>query len=229
MTMHAKGLILAALLLPMAAFGASPAREEYLEVLAAKPDEARGQELFAHCAGCHGPAADGTTEGSIPRIAGQHFQVLVRQIIDFRYARRWDRQMESVAADLHILADAQDIADVASFVSHLDRGGARGIGDGTRLERGAALYGSRCASCHGVNAEGDAQAWVPRIGGQHAGYLLRQFYDAVDGRRPPMTRAHRKRFEPLDFDDVLALSDYLSRVGWELPAPPPHPYDTPVR
>ena len=31
------------------------------------------------------------------------------------YARRWDRHMEDVAANLDILADAQAIADVASF------------------------------------------------------------------------------------------------------------------
>ena len=228
MTNDSKCLVLAALLLPWVAAGASPAREEFMEVLSAKPDETRGRELFANCSGCHGPVADGTPEGSIPRIAGQHFQVLARQIIDFRYARRWDRQMEGVAADLHILADAQDIADVASYVSHLDRGGTRGVGDGTQVERGAALYGSTCASCHGPDGEGDAQAWVPRIGGQHAGYLLRQIYDSVDGRRPPMSRAHRKRFERLDFDDVLGLTDYLSRVGWESPPHPhSHPYDTP--
>jgi cytochrome c553 len=229
MTKYAKSLILVAMLLPMVSIGASPAREEYLEVLAAKPDDARGREIFANCSGCHGPAAEGATDGSVPRIAGQHFQVLVRQIIDFRYARRWDRHMEDVAANLGILADAQAIADVASFVSHLDRGGTRGVGDGTRVERGAALFESRCASCHGPKGEGDGPAWVPRIGGQHADYLLRQFYDAVDGRRPPMARAHRKRFERLDFDDVLALSDYLSRVGWELPTPPPHPYETPEK
>jgi cytochrome c553 len=219
MTTFVKNTILAALLLPIVAIGASPARQEYLDVMAAKPDEVHGRELYEHCMACHGPAADGTTEGSTPRIAGQHFQVLVRQLIDFRYAKRWDFRMEGVAADLHILRNAQDIADVASFVSHLDRGGARGVGDGTQVERGAALYSARCGSCHGLNGEGDARNGVPRIGGQHAGYLTRQIYDAVDGRRPPLSQTHRKLFKPLDFEDVRGLSDFLARAGWDEPPP----------
>ena len=226
MSSFIKGLILAALLCPLAAPAASPAHKEYLDVVAATPDEEHGRELFAHCVSCHGPVADGTTEGSTPRIAGQHFEVLARQLVDFRFGKRWDFRMEGVAADLHILTNAQDIADVASFVSHLDRGGARGVGDGTQLERGAALYVSMCGSCHGLNGEGDARAWVPRLAGQHAGYLMRQMYDAVDGRRPPLTRTHRELFQSLDFDDVRGLSDFLSRAGWEA-APHPHPYDTP--
>ena len=224
-----KKLIPALLLFPMVAFAASPARQEYLDAMAAKPDEVHGRELFEHCAACHGPLADGTTEGATPRIAGQHFRVLVTQLIDFRYGKRWDFRMEGVATDLHILTEAQDIADVASFVSHLDRGGARGIGDGTQVERGAALYVSKCVSCHGINGEGDGQKGIPRIGGQDAGYLMRQIYDAVDGRRPPLSDTHRKRFARLDFDDVRGLSDFLSRAGWD--GPPPHapPYDTPEK
>jgi cytochrome c553 len=219
--------MLAALLLPLLAAGASPARKEFLEVLAAKPDEAHGRELFVRCRDCHGPVADGTSEGAIPRIAGQHFQVLARQLIDFRYAKRWDFRMEGVAADLHLLRSAQDIADIATFVSRMDRGGVRGVGDGTMVERGAALYVAKCASCHGPEGEGDAETWVPRIGGQHAGYLTRQIHDAVDGRRPPLSRSHRKLFKPLDFDDVQGLSDFLSRAGWMPPPTHAPPYDTP--
>jgi cytochrome c oxidase subunit 2 len=223
-----KKLCLALLLFPVLSLGASPAREEYLEVMAAKPDEQHGRELFQNCVSCHGPVADGTTEGSTPRIAGQHFRVLVRQIINFRYGKRWDFRMEGVAADLHILTNAQDIADVATYVSQLDRGGTRGVGDGTMVERGAAIYASRCGSCHGLNGEGDNAGEIPRLAGQHAGYLMRQIYDAVDGRRPPLSRDHRKLLAHLDFDDVRGLSDFLARAGWNA-APPPHPYDTPVK
>jgi cytochrome c553 len=223
-----KAALFAALLLPVIASAESPARQEFLAVIAAQPDEAHGRALFAHCSGCHGPVANGTSEGAVPRIAGQHFQVLVRQLIHFRYAERWNDRMEDVAMNLHVLRDAQDIADVASFVSHLSRGGPRGIGDGTMVERGAAAYQSGCASCHGPNGEGDGAAWVPRLAGQHAGYLTRQIYDALAGRRPPMSRDHRKLFQKLDFDDMSGIADYLARAGWE-PAPHAPPYDTPDR
>jgi cytochrome c553 len=63
--------------------------------------------------------------------------------------------------------------------------------------------------------EGDDAKEIPRISAQHAGYLARQIYDAVDNRRPMLARSHGKRFAPLDFQDVLGLSDYLARIGWQ--------------
>ena len=57
---------------------------------------ARG-ELFAQCASCHGPDGGGKTDGSMPRIAGQHYRVLAKQIVDFRHGKRWDFRMEGVA------------------------------------------------------------------------------------------------------------------------------------
>jgi cytochrome c553 len=217
MSSHVKCLLFLALGIPVLASAVSPARQEFLEVLAAQPNEAHGRELFERCTRCHGPVANGTSEGAIPRIAGQHFQVLARQIINFRYAERWNTRMEDVTMDLHVLENAQDIADVSLYVSRIERGGPRGVGDGTMVARGAALYASRCASCHGAAGEGDGPAWVPRVAGQHAGYLVRQIYDSVAGRRPPMAREHRKSFDKLDFDDVQGLADYLARSGWDQP------------
>jgi cytochrome c553 len=81
--------------------------------------------------------------------------------------------------------------------------------------RGATAYAAQCASCHGPNGEGDDRGWVPRLAGQHSGYLMRQIHDAANGRRPPMSRDHRKLFEKLDYDDIYGLTDYLARTGWE--------------
>jgi cytochrome c553 len=119
-----------------------------------------------------------------------------------------------------VIPEAQDIADVAWYVSLLDRDGNRGVGDGEYVDRGAALYAQKCASCHGESGQGNEKKEVPRIAGQHAGYLARQIYDAVDKRRPALARSHGKRFAPLDFQDVLGLTDYLSRIGWQGETPP---------
>ncbi len=53
---------------------------------------------------------------------------------------------------------------------------------------------------------------VPRLAGQHYGYLVRQMYDAVDGRRQTLPRLHANRIEPLDFAQVRGIADYLSRI-----------------
>ena len=200
--------------MPWLALGAGTASSDYKAAINSKPDPINGEALFEYCTSCHGPDGSGDVSGSIPRIAGQHYRVLVRQIVDFRYGKRWDVRMEGIAAKHTLLATSQDIADVADFVSRLDRDGSRGVGDGLYVEKGAAIYAQQCASCHGADAEGDGDKGIPRLSGQHAAYLARQIYDAVDARRLPLAETHRKRFVPLDFEQVLGLTDYLSRIGW---------------
>jgi cytochrome c553 len=206
------------LLVPGLAAAATADAQLIAKVFTSKPDAARGAQLFDRCTTCHARDGNGVVAGTVPRIAGQHYRVVVRQIVDFRLGRRWDMRMEPVAQSHGMLAGAQDIADVALFVAGMSRDGIRGIGDGTHLERGAALYEQGCVSCHGAGGDGDERTGIPRIGGQHAVYLAQQIYDAVDGRRLPLTRTHRKRFEPLSFEEVLGLTDYIARMGWHADA-----------
>jgi cytochrome c553 len=212
MTHRAFRIACVSLLLPALALAASTARSELDAVLRAQPEPARGAALFAQCVQCHGPGGGGDSNGSTPRIAGQHYRVIVKQLVDFRYGKRLDFRMEGMA-DRHHLADAQAIADVAACVSALARKGDQGIGSGEFAPQGQAIYARQCQSCHGFNAAGDDASATPRLAGQHYGYLMRQMYDAVDGRRPALPRLHAQRIAPLDFNQVRALSDYLSRIG----------------
>ncbi|HEU4778508.1 MAG TPA: c-type cytochrome [Steroidobacteraceae bacterium] len=207
-----------ALLLPLPLFAASTAQRELAAVLKAKPDIAHGAQLFVQCVSCHGADGGGETNGATPRIAGQHFRVLAKQIVDFRYGKRWDFRMEG-QADRHHLAVAQDIADVAAYVSQLERSGKRGLGSGEFVADGSQIYAKNCQSCHGAAAEGSKEKGVPQLAGQHYAYLMRQMYDAVDGRRPALPRLHSERIEPLDFEQVRAVSDFLARIGWNSEAP----------
>jgi cytochrome c553 len=206
------------LCLPLASLAETATQREIRQAQALKPDQEHGREIFEQCAACHGPDGNGTTDGSVPRIAGQHYSVLVRQVINFRRGTRWDIRMEGVATRHEIIRNPQDIADVARHVSQLGNDGARGVGDGMNVARGAELYSRGCAACHGPGGEGSDTKEIPRLAGQHAAYLARQIYDAVDGRRPELTRSHGKRLESLDFEDVRALTDYLSRIPWKTEA-----------
>lgn len=215
-----------ALLLPILALAAGSARRELADALKASPDPAHGEQLFAQCISCHGADGGGEANGSTPRIAGQHFRVLAKQLVDFRYGTRWDFRMEGMA-DRHHLQGAQDIADVGAYVSQLRQPGKRGIGSGEYAADGARIYAAECRSCHGAEAEGSATG-IPRLAGQHFAYLMRQMYDAVDGRRPALSRLHSKRLAPLDFEQVRAVSDFLARIGWDpsdaaAGIPEPHP------
>jgi cytochrome c553 len=196
---------------------ASTQRREFDAALNAKPDFVRGAGLFQTCAQCHGATGNGADDGSIPRIAGQYFRVLVRQLVDYRYELRWDTRMEHYAGR-DLLKDAASIAAVANYVALLSRDAPRNVGDGALLSRGAQLYKRRCAECHGAEGEGDGRTLTPRVSGQHYAYLLRQMYDGVDGRRPNFSAAHVQIFKPLQRDDFVGLADFLARSEWTGPS-----------
>jgi cytochrome c553 len=198
---------------PALTFGAGSVRSDLQRATRATPDLDHGSALFTACVSCHGGKGGGQDNGNTPRIAGQHYPVLLKQLVDFRHGKRWDFRMEE-QADQHHLETPQDIADVAAYVSQLHFAGANGMGDGGHATEGARIFGERCASCHGATGQGDEQQAVPRLAGQHYSYLVRQMYDAVDGRRPTLQQVHPRKIEPLDFEQVRAVADYLSRVEW---------------
>lgn len=208
--------VLSLFLAPLATPAAPSARSEFEKALQVKPDLAHGGELFQKCAACHGPTGNGADDGSIPRIAGQHFRVLVRQLVDYRHDLRWDVRMEHYAGR-GLLKDAQSIADVAAYVSMLARDAPRNVGDGSLLEHGERVYAQHCAECHGEVGEGDGRSLTPRVAGQHYAYLLRQLYDGVDGRRPNFSAGHIRILARLGRDDLVGVADFLSRSEWTGP------------
>ena len=58
------------------------------------------------------------SDGSVPAIAGQHFPVVVHELVDYRHGRRWDMRMEHFT-EQHSLNGVQDMADVAAFISQM--------------------------------------------------------------------------------------------------------------
>jgi cytochrome c553 len=191
---------------------ASLPQVEYSQVLSSPRDTTHGRELFAPCAACHGANGGGSADGQVPAIAGQHFQVLTRQLVDYRYSKRWDPRMESVARG-HLLPDAAAIAAVATYVSTLPYPPASGLGDGEHAVYGGQVYRRLCSSCHGLAGEGDASHGVPRIAGQHYAYLLRQLHDAVDSRRPNFSPEHVQLLKRFQYVEFVGVADYVSRLG----------------
>ena len=205
---------------PDAARAMPTPQQQFLEATRATPDLERGAQYFTACAACHGDRGGGSRSGEFPRIGGQHFAVLVRQLIAFRNGLRWDYRMEGFASR-HRLADMQAVADVAAYVSLLADSSAVGTGTGAWLERGARIYFRSCESCHGSSGQGDAKHVVPRLAGQHYEYLRRQIYDAVDGRRPGFPAFHVRLLARLDHDGIAGVADYLSRLGSRHEGPGP--------
>jgi cytochrome c553 len=186
------------------------ARRELAAIGRLLPDPAQGQALFERCAVCHGAGAAGLPEGWVPRIAGQHPRVIVKELLDYRHHLRWDPRMELVAGR-HLLSSNQEIADVAAYAGALPADAAA-TGSGENVPQGKAVYQRLCIACHGLGGVGSNNALVPRLGGQDHDYLLRQLHDAVDGRRPGMAPVHRSLLKGLDADEFGGLANYLSEL-----------------
>jgi cytochrome c553 len=186
-------------------------------------DAGRGEALYATCAACHGASGMGQPDGPAPVLAAQHASVLSRQLADYRDGARWDPRMEHVAR-LRAIGRPQEIAELAAFISRLDASSPAALGSGAELAAGARVFVMDCAGCHGATGQGDAARGIPRLAGQHHGYLRRQMQDAVEGRRPRLQGSHGARFVSLTAAEVDGLSDYLSRnVRRAAPAPVPAP------
>jgi len=209
-------LALVLCILSAEAHASSSSTQELNAVLAKTANLEHGAELFQTCAACHGANGGGSLNGDVPRIAGQHYEVIVRQLVDYRHDARWDIRMEHYAGR-KLLDDPQSIADVARYISELGGDDARNVGDGELARHGAEVYTAKCAQCHGLMGEGSAADRVPRLAGQHYAYLLRQMYDAVDGRRPNFSRSHVRLLAKLQRDDFVGLADFLARSEWTGP------------
>ena len=189
------------------------ASSELNAALAATPDVGRGETYYETCQACHGRDGEGASDGTVPAVGGQHYEVLVSELVAFRHAGRRDIRMENFS-DRHHLADAQAIADVAAAIAAKPGSKTPAIGDGRNLSRGASVYVTYCSGCHGASGKGDAKRRVPRLTGQHYEYLLRQVADLASGRRPNMKPDHAVLMPggPMSADDVAGISDYLSRI-----------------
>ncbi len=196
------------------ALGGAP-REREREFQAAihlSPNVSHGRQLFETCAACHGAAADGVSDGTVPAIAAQHFRVIAWELAGFRTQSRRDPRMEHFT-DQHHLAGPQDIADVAAYVSQLPPISPTAPGEGSGDARGRQIYQSRCASCHGVNAEGDDRQHTPRLAGQHYQYLLHQLANATEDRRSSFAHDHMRALKHFEPGDLTSVCDYLAHLA----------------
>lgn len=164
--------------------GESAATPSVRRVLALEGDPEAGERIYRTCAVCHRADGGGRPDGTFPQLAGQHGEVVVKQLVDIREGRRHNPVMEPWAEHL---VDDQDVADVAAYVETLPVPArpdpAAEPAEAPDGVDGAALYGRDCRSCHGARGQGDAQRFVPVLAHQHERYLLRQIRAIAGGRR----------------------------------------------
>ncbi|MDP6979961.1 MAG: c-type cytochrome [Myxococcota bacterium] len=197
------------------------AAKEIERALTLQPNAEDGLKIYRECAACHMPEGWGYTTGLVPQLAGQHRQVIIKQLADIRAGNRENPLMEPYSS-VESIGGAQAIADVAEYIDTLEITIENGKGDGSDLALGKKLYEANCVRCHGADGAGDPEKYIPRIQAQHYKYLVRQLERMLEGKRKnadPEMLAQVKGFNPSELDAIL---DYVSRLTppEELQAPP---------
>jgi cytochrome c oxidase subunit 2 len=86
-------------------------------------DADRGRALYAVCATCHGPNAEGMQEMNAPALAGREEWYLVRQLQNFKAGIRGGDSTDTYGLQMapmaQVLANQQAIEDVAAYLGSL--------------------------------------------------------------------------------------------------------------
>lgn len=198
-------------------------REEALKLA---PDYDNGIDVYEVCTACHMTEGWGSEDGTFPQLAGQHWQVTIKQLSDIRERNRDNPTMYPFALPRSI-GGPQAIRDVADYIAKLPMNPEPGMGPGTDLELGEKLYKDNCVQCHGDNGQGMPDKYYPRIQGQHYKYLVRQFEWIRDGKRRNANPDMIKQIAGFSDKDMQAVMDFVSRQkppaemvgepGWENP------------
>jgi cytochrome c553 len=180
------------------------------------------------CTTCHGQNGEGSDPMGTPRLAGQGFNFLVKQLEDFASEKRMDTTMFVMNNNAKGLNE-QERRDVAAYVASLG-GGAKGsdmeevksLGMtpvGVRyLGKSLAQYGApdrgipACHSCHGYNGRG-AYPVYPRLSGQKYTYLVNQLKKWRDGSRAndPLAQMRNVAKKMTD-EDIYNVSAFLTNA-----------------
>jgi len=148
-------------------------------------DPERGKQLYALCAACHGPNAEGIPALNAPANAGQDPWYMTRQLKNFRAGIRGAHPDDTFGAQMRpmamVLATDAQIADVVAYINSLDLPDPPQTVDGD-VELGKQAY-ETCIPCHGEFGEGAQSLDAPRLSNQHDWYIVRQLENFNAGIR----------------------------------------------
>jgi cytochrome c553 len=171
---------------------------------------AGGKKYEAVCAACHG--ADGNSAApENPKLAGQHPEYLVKQLMEFKNGKRKNAVMPGFASQL----TDEDMRNIAAWASQQKAkpGFAKDkalVAAGERIYKGgiADRNIAACAGCHSPSGAGMPSQY-PRLSGQHADYIassLKAYRDGSRANNAVMTGVAAK----MNDREIKAVADYLA-------------------
>lgn len=193
---------------------ALPAADTVSIVLKFVPDPGNGRQVFDTCARCHLPEAWGTEDGTYPQLAGQHLNVLLKQLLDIRTGARRNPLMRPFVQS-SIIGGYQNIVDVVAYITALPMAPTHALGPWPEATpeyaQGKEVFENNCATCHGKSGEGDNAKAYPRLQGQHYNYTRRQAIAIKRGLRDT-NPGMRAVLDGLSEEDLALALNYVSRL-----------------
>lgn len=205
--------ILAMVLLMGAAFGAQA------ETAPAKGDAAKAQNIANQvCAACH--AADGNSAAPAnPKLAGQPAEYITKQLQNFKLGlqdpNKEGARKSPVMGAMTAALTPEDMLNLGAYFSSktIKSGTAKAPVDaGQKVYRGGnAVTGvPACAACHGPAGAG-LPSLYPRLGGQHADYVLLQLKAFRSGDRAnDAGKVMRTIANKMSDQEMQAVANYVA-------------------
>jgi cytochrome c553 len=173
---------------------------------AAAADAARGEQIAAACAACHGENGNSRTE-NIPSLAGHPAPYLTIQLILFREQQRRNEVMTPLAQGL----SDEDIENLAAYFAAQTRVATDPASDPTLAEKGKETADAhRCGTCHLPDYSGREQ--IPRLSAQREDYLAKTMRDYKAGLRSGLDGMMTSVLHPVTDEQIAAVAAYLSRL-----------------
>lgn len=198
---------------------ASAWESEREKAMSLTPDLENGRQIYQVCISCHFETgwADGSgrrqpeNTGFLPQLAGQHKNVIIKQLADIRAKNRDNPMMYPYTLDKY-LGGPQGIADVSAYIAALPAKATSNFGNGIDLQLGKDIYRTNCKTCHGDKGQGSNKEFFPRIQGQNYNYLLKQLIWIRDGRRRNANQQMMHQIARFTFREMAAVIDHVSRL-----------------
>lgn len=183
-----------------------------------KNEESAVDKAVNLCSTCHGPRGVSTSP-EFPTLAGQHQAYLIAQMKAFRDRSRADKEAHEYMWGIAAQLDDAAIEGIARYYSMQPPPPARPVNEALAVQgselfhRGIPNRGiPACATCHGQNAEGDAEK--PRLAGQHAKYVDKQLrYIQMEQRDALTMRGAVKYLSNVEKEAVAAYVQSLGPQG----------------